>query len=324
MHNLQRRWRALWQPDMYHGWGRSRRYFEGWYFKAVAPEGRAAVAVIPGISMSAEGEQHAFIQLLDGLEPKAYYYDYPAIDFQPSDHGFELRLGPNYFSSKRLQLDLPKLSGELSLHAPHPWPRMLGAPGIMGWYSFVPFMECYHGVVSLHHRLSGSLSLYGEEVDFSGGIGYTEKDWGCSFPSSYIWMQSNHFGLEEPTCLMVSVARIPWLRSHFVGFIAGFLFGGQLYRFATYLGTRLSVLLEGGQVSVHLSNRGYRLEVSGRPGAGGNLVSPIQGQMTGKVNESLQGELAVRFYLDSQLVYEGVGRHAGLEVAGPVAEELAG
>ena len=323
MQHLLRRWRALWQPDMYHGWGRERRYFEGWYFKIVAPEGRAAVAVIPGISMSEEGEQHAFIQLLDGLAPKAYYHDFPATDFQPSDRKFALQLGPNFFSPQRLQLDLPQLQGELLLRNPHPWPKMLGAPGIMGWYSFVPFMECYHGVVSLHHELEGAMTLNGETIDFTGGIGYIEKDWGVSFPSSWAWMQSNHFDLEEPTCLMVSVARIPWLRSHFVGFIAGFLFQGKLYRYATYTGAKLDIQLTEEEVIITLSNPKDRLEVRGIPGRTGGLVSPISGAMTGKVNESLQGQLQVRFWKENRLAFEGTGRHAGLEVAGAVAEELA-
>jgi hypothetical protein len=308
---------------MYHGWGRERRYFEGWYYKLVSPDEKTAIAVIPGISRGEKPQdQHAFIQLLDGKACRTFYYDFPVDDFQPDDRDFALQLGANFFSRDTLRLDLPELKGELRLHDLHPWPRSLGAPGIMGWYSFVPFMECYHGVVSLHHHLEGQLALYGEPIDFSGGIGYGEKDWGRSFPSSWIWMQSNHFGLDEPTSLMVSVARIPWLGSHFVGFIAGFLFRGKLYRFATYLGTRLEVAIVDRHADIRLTNRGYRLEVSGQPAEGGNLVSPIQGEMTGKVNESLQGQLHVRFYLQDQLVFEGTGQHAGLEVAGAVQEEL--
>ncbi|MCB0637085.1 MAG: hypothetical protein KDC54_10735 [Lewinella sp.] len=325
MQHFWRRWRALWHPDRYHGWGRERRYFEGWYYKLVSPDGSKAVAIIPGISRGADAaDQHAFIQLLDGKACRTFYYRFPVADFQPSSQEFALQLGPNYFSRDTLRLDLPDLQGELALRDFHPWPRSLGAPGIMGWYSFVPFMECYHGVVSLHHQLEGQLTLYNESIDFTGGIGYGEKDWGRSFPSSWIWMQSNHFGLAEPTSLMVSIARIPWLGSHFVGYIAGFLFQGHLYRFATYLGTRLEVLLIGRRVEIRLTNRHYRLEVSGQPAEGGNLVSPIQGQMTGKVNESLQGQLHIRFFLHDELAFEGTGQHAGLELAGPVEEELAG
>jgi hypothetical protein len=42
------------------------------------------------------------------------------------------------------------------------------------------------------------------------------------------------------------------------------------------------------------------------------------GEMTGKVRESLQAEIHIRFYERGQLLYEGMGRNAGLEVAGAV------
>jgi hypothetical protein len=63
----------------------------------------------------------------------------------------------------------------------------------MGWYSYVPFMECYHGLISIDHKLQGSLQINGQEIDFTEGKGYAEKDWGTSFPEGYVWMQSNHF-----------------------------------------------------------------------------------------------------------------------------------
>ena len=35
------------------------------------------------------------------------------------------------------------------------YPGTIFSPGIMGWYSFVPFMECKHGIVSINHDLTG-------------------------------------------------------------------------------------------------------------------------------------------------------------------------
>ncbi len=322
MKNTLLRWRATWNPDMYHGWGRHDNYFEGWYFKIVdAAEGHV-FAVIPGISKGLDGRHHAFIQVLDGKACKATYHDFPVEAFQPSENEFHLQLGTNSFSANHLQLDLPELKGRIDFQHRTPWPKMLGAPGIMGWYSFVPFMECYHGVVSLHHRLSGGMEVYGEKTDFSGGIGYVEKDWGVSFPRSWIWMQSNHFETKEKVCMMASVAHIPWLGSYFIGYIVGFQWGEKLYRFATYTGAQMKAGL--GEKTVHLSfrDRRYRLEVSGEQAPGAQLVSPITGEMTGKVNESMQGVLHVRFFEKDQLVFEGTGRNAGLEIAGEVSELL--
>ena len=199
---------------------------------------------------------------------------------------------------------------------------MLGAPGIMGWYSFVPLMECYHGVVSLNHQLEGKLSVYGQETSFSGGKGYVEKDWGRSFPSSWIWTQTNHFDTTYPVSFMASIARIPWLGSHFIGYIVGFYFQDQLYRFATYTGAKMKAYLDGQMVHLSFKGKGYRLEARAEKAEGGNLISPISGNMTGKVNESMQARVHLDFYLRDQLVFSGIGRNAGLEVAGPVEELL--
>jgi hypothetical protein len=322
MKNTLLRWRATWNPDMFHGWGKDNGYFEGWYFKLVDAAERIVFAVIPGLSRGLDGRHHAFIQVLDGKRCQASYHDFPVEKFVPSGREFHLQLGGNSFSARHVTLDLPELKGTLRLENRTPWPKMLGAPGIMGWYSFVPFMECYHGVVSLHHRLSGSLHVYGKPVDFSGGTGYVEKDWGVSFPRAWIWMQSNHFQPGEKICLMASVAHIPWLRSYFIGYIVGFQWGEKLYRFATYTGAQMKASLGEQTVQLAFRDRRYRLEITGMQAPGARLVSPITGNMTGKVNESMQGTLHVRFFEKDQLRFEGTGRNAGLEIAGDTEELL--
>ena len=39
------------------------------------------------------------------------------------------------------------------------WPVTLASPGVMGPYSFAPFMECNHGILSMDHCLSGALTF---------------------------------------------------------------------------------------------------------------------------------------------------------------------
>lgn len=320
--NFLLRQQALWHPEQYHGWGKDRNYFEGWYFKLISPDEQTAIAVIPGISKPAQGEGHAFIQVLDGIAGKAHYHQFALEAFQPATDRFALQLGDNFFSTDAVELNLPDLKGKITLHNRHPWPKTLGAPGIMGWYSFVPFMECYHGVLSVHHSLEGSLELQGKNINFSNGIGYCEKDWGRSFPSSWVWMQSNHFDTPDPACLMISVARIPWMGSHFVGFIGGWLHEGTLHRFSTYSGAKLKVTLLDHQVRLNIESKDLTLEILGTPGPGATLLSPISGQMTGKVNESLQGKLDLKVFRGQKLIYEGQGRLSGLELAGDIAGEL--
>lgn len=314
--NWHKRWKALWDPNRYHGWGRQKNYFEGWYFKVVDPTEEYAFAFIPGISMPDAGAVHSFIQVLDGKKCTATYHRFSADDFQPSDQKFFLQLGSNSFSANQLKLDIPGIKGELNFSGITPWPKMFYAPGIMGWFSFMPFMECYHGVVSVNHHISGQLEINGQKIDFSGGKSYIEKDWGVSFPDAWIWMQSNHFGKGEEVSLMASVANIPWIGSHFVGYIVGFLLDGKIHRFATYTGAQMKAALGKNEVRVAFKDRKRELRITAHKGEGGDLVSPISGEMTGKVNESMQATLEVEFYENGKLRYKGTGRNAGLEVAG--------
>ncbi|GJM33399.1 MAG: hypothetical protein DHS20C18_24000 [Saprospiraceae bacterium] len=307
---------------MFHGWGKTHNFFEGWYFKIVDPTEQYVFAVIPGISRGIDGQHHAFIQVLDGKQCQASYHDFGVADFQASGQKFAIDLGGNHFSATDLRLRLPELEGDLQINQLTPWPKMLGAPGIMGWYSFVPFMQCYHGVVSVNHELQGSLKVHGKAVDFSGGKGYIEKDWGRSFPSSWIWIQTNHFDADRPVSLMASIANIPWIGSHFIGCIVGFLYGDKLYRFATYTGAKRKASIKGKTVQLAFTDRKYRLEIIAHQAGGGELISPLSGNMTGKVNESMQATVEVKFYRGEHLVFAGTGRNAGLEVAGTVDELL--
>ncbi len=309
---------------MYHGWGRRRRYFEGWYFKLVNAGESAALAIIPGISMNETGERHAFIQVMDGKNCTAQYHRFDAGAFVPSPHRFELMLGPNFFSAEKIALDLPGLQGEISFAQTTPWPKMLGAPGIMGWYSFVPFMECFHGVVSLNHRLQGALEMTATgatsatAIDFTGGKGYIEKDWGRSFPRAYVWMQTNHFDSADNASLLASVAHIPWLGSYFIGFISGFWLEGRLFRFATYTGARQHLEIDVESVRLIFKNPKTELRIEARQAAGTALRSPLSGEMTGKINESLQAGIRAELLEDGRRIFEGTARTGGLEVAGDV------
>lgn len=329
-----------WRPDAFHGRKKKADYFEGWYFKLVTADERARLAVIPGVFLGkSEAEHHCFVQTLDGVTGRTSYHRYPLDQFWAHKRNFEIRVGPNSFSAEEIALNIDedgrRLVGTLRFIDPTPWPVTLTAPGTMGWYALTPFMECYHGVVSLDHAVEGLLAVDGAPVDFHGGRGYTEKDWGEAFPSAWIWFQSNHFA-RPGISLTASVARIPWLRSSFRGFIVGLWHDDLLYRFATYTGALIE-RLEVTDASVSLAITGapldgdktaHRLEIMARRNAGGSdlLYAPVRSGMERRVLESLTATVEVRLMrLDlhgEQIVFEGTGRNAGLEVGGNPADVL--
>lgn len=304
-------------PDLYHGYGKKAPFFEGWYFKLVSADQQHRYAIIPGVVLS--GEPHAFVQVLNGVSGKSAYFEFPLKAFRAERERFEIQVGRSRFSAQSIALDIAMdagaVKGALKFDGPRPWPVTWSSPGIMGWYAWLPFMECYHGIVSFDHAISGTLTIDGHPVDFSGGRGYIEKDWGQAFPEAYVWFQSNHFDAPS-ACITASVALIPSLGTIFPGFIVGLWLDGKLYRFATYTGAKLEKLtVSDDQVFWSLFDGEHRLEMRAHRAEGGLLRVPTKLDMGKRVDESLKSSVDVRLTTCSgQVLFELTGHHAGLEV----------
>jgi tocopherol cyclase len=314
--------RALFNPEQYHGWGRKKKFFEGWYFKVVNATKDRSFAFIPGVAMDEVGNKQAFIQILDGQKKSSEYVKFDFKDFTPSKGQFRIQIEENTFSASELLLNLKIAKGKLIFKNQTPWPKKIYSPGIMGPFSFVPKMECYHGIVSMYHEIEGELVFLNESIDFTGGIGYMEKDWGHSFPSAYVWMQSSHFS-EKNISLKLSVAKIPWMKSSFVGFIAGFWYKDKLIRFTTYNFTQLKkCTIDTKTVEIVLVNRKYKLEITAERDSGAELAAPIGGFMDARISETMSARLHVKITdrRSKELIFNDVGEKAGLEVAGQIAE----
>ncbi len=325
---LVRSVRSTLHPEGFHGQDATAGFFEGWYVKLVSADRQQRWAVIPGLFVSLDGLQEAFVQVLDGSTGDSLYVPYPGEQFSARPDAFDVRVGPNRFTAQGVDLDLPEagLSGTVRFTDPFaPWPVRPWAPGIMGWYAWVPFMECYHGVLSFDHGLAGTLVHEGRPVVLDGGRGYVEKDWGQAFPAAYVWMQTNHFSRPR-VCLSASVALIPWLRSEFRGFIVGLWVDGELFRFATYTGARTTRLdIDDLHVTWTLRSRaGDVLELRAERRRGGLLHAPVRTEMHRRVEETLDARVHVRLTRrDGRVVLSDVGECAGLEVHGDLERLLA-
>jgi hypothetical protein len=201
-----------------------------------------------------------------------------------------------------------------------PLPFSVLSPGIMGPYSYAPGMECYHGIGSLDHELRGDIRVGGRPYDFSGGRGYIEKDWGSSFPQSWIWAQSNSF--EVPgACLLFSLARIPWMGRTFPGFFSLVREGGRIHRLATYTGAKVSeAWLRGREMFARITSRHLTLTLRVLRSHEGVLLAPQAGAMDRRIGESIDARIFAHL-TDSRgaTIFEGVGEAAGLEVVGDLS-----
>lgn len=316
----------IFHPEVFQGHLRKKNYFEGWYLKHCSGDQGHVMAVIPGIAMNSN-DSHAFIQIIDGISGETHYVPYPLDAFHWDRRKFEVRVGDSGFSLDGVSLDIKseavELTGKVAYSDPVSFPGSLISPGIMGWYSYVPFMECYHGIVSANHGLEGSLNFNQKEINFSGGKGYIEKDWGTSFPEAWIWLQCNHFPTSEAS-LFVSIAKIPWLGKFFMGFIAFLYLDGKFHMFSTYNRSGISrVFMDGDHLFIELKRKSSTLRVSVRKHLTGELKAPHTGNMSRRIKESIDSEVEVSL-LDGnkELVFQETGRRAGLEIEERIFEYL--
>lgn len=312
--------KRIFNPEIFQGKYRRNNYFEGWYFKIIDKNCENILAVIPGVSIT-RNDSHAFIQFIDAISGSTSYVRYPMDTFVYSRKDFNISIGPNKFNRYGFTVDFCSenlcIDGKINNSNIIPYPKKLSSPGIMGPFSFVPFMECYHGIINIHCELNGHLNINGKQVDFTGGYGYVEKDWGSSFPKSWIWLQSNNFENADAS-IMFSIARIPWMFRSFNGMISFVRVKDRLYRFATYTGAKLRKLgIQEDTLTITVENEKYILTITVLNSKGGKLKAPQKGNMRVEIEESITAVVQVCLREKTgEVVFSGKGKNTGLELAG--------
>jgi tocopherol cyclase len=314
------------KPEIFQGNLKLKNYFEGWYFKHVSYDMNNIWSFIPGVSLNPK-DSHAFIQAINGITGESEYVSYDLSDFSWDKQKLHIKIGNSIFTESfanvNITTDKLRVTGYLSYDDKVTFPRTLFSPGIMGWYSFVPFMECKHDIISVNHFLSGKLNINGNEVDFSNGKGYIEKDWGTSFPECWLWVQANNF-TNINSSFSFSAAKIPWLGKFFIGFIAFLYHEGKFYIFSTYNKSEITEMKQSSRdIEISLKNGDFRLMASVRKSTFGDLRAPVSGGMSRRIKESIDSEVILSLY-DKQhnLIYNDSSKRAGLEVIEKIFEYL--
>ena len=365
--NLRQTHLLKFQPDKFQGSMKSHRYFEGWYYKLVTSihndteelGNLRAIAVVPGIfygNSTESTESHAFIFVTLNGE-RQHYYHFPLDEFTYADasEDYYIQVGDNLFTHNGISLNLyPRetdddaeliLSGNLTFYNTSPWPVSLFSLGAMGPVGWMPGLECTHGILSFDHEIQGSLTMHDRSIEntksktiiMDGGRGYTEKDYGRSFPSTWIWIQTNSFSNNPGTSLFVSIARVPipfgW---EFPGFTAAIWHKRNLIPFATWSGAKFEDLrVSKDEVFISMrsgrqiidehkkSKRIYCVEITvNRQNVPEVLLyAPVNfSRMEPFVWEALRATVHLRLTdcYSGEVLIEDTGDYAGLEVHGDV------
>lgn len=300
----------------FHGHDKQTAFFEGWYHKHQI--GEEAYAFIPGLSIQEDGTKEVFIQVIN--HEGAHYFSFPETDFQVSEEERKVTIGDNIFSEAGIQVSLKnndlQVQGAVKYNDHKPIQRTRYAPSIMGPFSYLSFMECYHGVLSMSHTLEGTLYWNEEPIDFTNGIGYLEKDWGTSFPAAYIWVQCNSFDAPDVR-FFFSAADIPFAGFAFLGTICVLQVGSQEYRFATYHGAKIhDVKRTEDRLVIHLKQKQWLLTIEVLTKEGHSLLAPSIGQMNRIIRESASTEITLTLLENGQEILRQTGKSAGFEEVG--------
>jgi tocopherol cyclase len=314
----------IFRPWAFQGSLKRKNYFEGWYFKHVSADRNHVWSFIPGISLSKEG-RHAFIQVLNGRTGESHVFKYGVEAFSASGKELDIDLGKSHFGfggiSLEMQNESRKIEGNITYSSITKYPSTLLNPGIMGWYSFVPFMECKHGVFSMGHKLSGGLQIDQQYIDFEDGYGYIEKDWGSSFPESWVWLHCNTFNATNAS-FTFSVAKIPWLGSYFIGFISFLNLEGRFFNFSTWSKARIEKLeYIDNRLQIRITNRKYVLEAKAVNNQAGRLQAPVKGSMTRIIKETVDADIELKLSDRSgKILFHDQGTRAGMELIEKILE----
>lgn len=321
-------------PDLYHGNNKKKNFFEGWYFKIVDKNNSHKFAFIPGIALGENSKQnHSFIQVVDGKDIDYKYLKFKQDSFRFDNNNLKIHVSSNMFSLEKISLFLhyqnknttKHIKGILNFKNLSKWPDSILNPGSMGFYNYLLFMECYSQVCSLDGDIEGCLEIDGEIIDFTGGKVYIEKNWGKSFPKSWVWIQSNSFE-NKSVSVTCSLATIPFPIKDFRGFLIGVTINGQFISFTTINNSKLNLVSLGQDVELTASKNNLKLTLKTRTNLDDFVLcmAPKNGHMIPLVKETLNG--TVKIILEDtdshEIIFMGVGKSTGVEYGGSTMDVI--
>lgn len=322
--------KELINPDLFHGKHKKSNYFEGWYFKLVNEDDSRVLAFIPGISLDESSiNNHSFIQVLDGNKGAYTYCKYNKNDFKYSNSPFNIKVNSNSFSLNSMNLNINtndlSIIGSVTFKNIIKWNDSIINPGSMGFYNYLPFMECYAQVCAVDGQILGKININGEVIDFTNGKIYIEKNWGKSFPKEWLWIQCNSF-LDKRATLTCSLGKIPFPIRDFTGFLIGVTVNNKFYKFTTINRSKISISYTNNGVEVNAIHNNIKLSLITSTDKDNFMLcyGPKNGYMSPYVLETLVGTIYMKLtnIKTNSIIYAGTGNNVGVEYGGTLMDNM--
>lgn len=309
------------KPELFQGekyFNKNINYFEGWYFKNIG--NNFGISFIPGINIDENGKK-AFIQVI--TNNASYYINYDINEFKYYSDPFYIKIKNNVFSRSGIYLDIVDESQNIKIKGTIKYSNSKNIkvtslnPNIMGPFSYIPFMECNHAILSMKNDTHGIININDKKIEFYDGIGYIEKDWGISFPKDYIWCQGNSF-LRSNASFMISLADIPFKLFHFRGFICVLIIEDKEFKFTTYNNAKIvKYIKKDNLINITLKKDDYYLNIKSENNNSTKslkLSAPVKGKMEKDIFESINSIVTVSLRKNNNLIFSDTSKNCGLEI----------
>jgi len=116
---------------------------------------------------------------------------------------------------------------------------------------------------------------------------------------------------------------VPFGRNYFVGFIIGLYLEGHIYQFTTYNGSKISDLqIKENTVLLKVIKGAESIDFKISKHGDNILLSPKNGDMNGRIKESLNSEIEITLRSKGSILFKGKGINSGLEINGDILEDI--
>ena len=292
---------------------KNKNYFEGWYFKNTNKEN--GISFIPGINID-KNKPKAFVQVI--TEDNSYFVNYKIEDFKFNHNPFIIKVGNNVFSRDGIHIDIKtedlNINGNIKYSNNKSINTDFMNPNIMGPFSYIPFMECNHAILSMQNTSNGMININNTIMNFDNDMGYIEKDWGISFPKSYIWCQGNNFKKSNAS-FMLSIADVPFKMFKFRGVICVLMIGDKEYKFTTYNNSRLVEYgVNDNSLNITLKKGDWHINLKSSFDKGQKLSAPVKGKMEKNIFESIASNIKITLKQGDNIIFSDTSTNCGLEI----------
>lgn len=310
----------IYNNQLFHSNLKRNNYFENWLFKLVSEDRKSVFTIIPVLVLGKN--KLCYIEILNGLTGETFFKEFPLNKYSVKTDTMYCKIDNTVFSKDGISLDLKlpenNLKGEINFGDLNPFKGSSFSPGIIGFFSFIPFLESYISIVSMHTQINGNITIGSNSYNFANGSCYIEKNWGKKYPEFWLWTQCNTFNVKNSS-VFLSISPGNLYGRKFVALLCYFVFEGKVYNFSLHKRARVTSLKkEGRTVFIEIQKKQLKLDISIIPRIAGKIKVPSASNNDRFINESSTATIHLNLYNTDKQICSIEGEFADFNLVGDI------